>query len=62
MGRANTVPMDFPLGCVLKYWECFHPGNLKREHYYCNETWSQYLLGLQDGVKIEVLIMTPSYS
>jgi hypothetical protein len=46
MRGANSVPKDSPLGCILKYWECFDPANLKKEHftYYCNEVWPQYQL------------------
>jgi hypothetical protein len=47
MRLANSVPMDSPLGCILKYWECFDPDNLKKDHliHYCNEVWPQYQLG-----------------
>jgi hypothetical protein len=47
MGLANSVSTDSPLGCILKYWECFDPTKLKKEyliHDY-NEVWSQYQLG-----------------
>jgi hypothetical protein len=40
---------DSPLGCILKYWKCFEPANLKDKHltYYCNEIWPQYQLGIK---------------
>jgi hypothetical protein len=47
MAGANSVPVDFPLGSLLKYWKCFDHAKLKKEHfiYYCNEVWPQYQLG-----------------
>jgi hypothetical protein len=47
MGGANSVPTDFPLGCIPKYWKCFDPANLKKEclTYYCNDVWPPKQLG-----------------
>jgi hypothetical protein len=63
-GLANSVPIDSSLGCILNYWECFDPANLKKEcliHYF-SEVWPNINWGLKGGMKMEVLIMVPSYS
>jgi hypothetical protein len=65
MQGANVVPTDFQFGCILKYWECFGPDNLKKRNvspitimkFGPDINW-----GIKGGVKMGVLIMTPSYS
>jgi hypothetical protein len=51
--ESQLTPSDSLLDCILTYWKCFDPANLKKERLTnsCNEVWSQYQLGTKKWYK-----------
>ncbi|TEA36552.1 hypothetical protein DBR06_SOUSAS11210004, partial [Sousa chinensis] len=47
MGSVTSIPLDSPLGCILRNWKEFDADSLKEKRliFFCNTGWPQYKLG-----------------
>ncbi|TEA28983.1 hypothetical protein DBR06_SOUSAS11410022 [Sousa chinensis] len=50
MGSGTSIPLDSPLGCILRNWREFDPDNLKKRKliFFCNTAGFPYKLGDQE--------------